>query len=114
MSKWTAVNGMAGGVKAALANEDFQALAQRVSDKPCQVSSAFLCKRAISLLPAPLGSGARRVLPRGRRVTGQRQDIYFGFFACQGPKLLIAMRLQGRGLSSPEHGCRHPVDTCVP
>jgi len=40
-------------VKAAFGNEDFQALAQSVGDKPCQVSSAFLWKCAISLCQLP-------------------------------------------------------------
>lgn len=53
MSKWTAVNGVAGGTKAVFANEDFQALARSIGDKPCQLSSAFLCECAISLCQLP-------------------------------------------------------------
>lgn len=64
-------------------------------------------------LPAPSGSGARRVLPRGRRVARRRQDIYFGFCARQGPKLLVATHVQGRGSFPCEPGCGCPKDTGV-
>lgn len=88
-------------VEAALTKKDLQTLAETTSG---WILPDFLhCPLQASLCQISWAV-VLDVLPHNRRVKQQRQDRYFGFLACQGPRLLIAQCL---GHRLAPHGCRN-------